>query len=119
METKNSIFVLYPTRNHGIWSFDDEVRGLKGEPFVGETNDLIDEMAQEVGHEIKNGLTIALLFSHITFPDAQCHLRLEETSPHGTTYCDGDRDLLPWLCPAFFKYFPHAPEFLYGAVKKP
>lgn len=115
----NSIFVLFPVRNFGIWSFDDNQRGLVSEPFVGQTNDLIDQMAEESGHNVVDGLQIALLFSHIEFPDHQCNLSLEETSPYGTTYDDADRDLLPWLCPAFFKYFPQAPPKLYGAVKKP
>jgi hypothetical protein len=115
----NNVFVLYPKRStFGIWAFDDETRGLKNEPFVGETNDLIDKMAVESGYELEDNLQVALLFAATEFPNHQCDLTLVETSPTGTTYQDEMSDLFPWLCPAMFKYFPEAPKKMYGGVMK-
>lgn len=115
----NSVFILYPKRSSfGIWSFDDDVRGLIGEPFVGETNTLIDSMAEESGYDLDDNVQVALLFSNEQFPKYQCSLYLHETSPGGSTYIDTARLLEPWLCPAMFKYFPEAPKWLFGAVAK-
>lgn len=115
---ENSIFVLYPKRSSfGIWSFDDPTKSLVSEPFVGVTNLVIDRMAQESGYDLKDNPQIAIFFSATEFPDSQCSLVLQSTSPSGSTYKDDKSDLLPWLCPAFFKYFPEAPIFLYGHVK--
>jgi hypothetical protein len=116
-DMSNSVFVLYPKRStFGIWAFDDEMRGLKNEPFVGETNNLLDKMAIESGYDLNDNPQVALLFAATEFPDYQCDLNLIETSPTGTTYRDQISGIYPWLCPAMFKYFPEAPEKMYGAV---
>ena len=48
----NAIFTIEPTRSRfGVWSFDDETTGLVKEPFVGETNVLIDKMVAAAGFE--------------------------------------------------------------------
>lgn len=115
----NSLFQLEPTRNrYGIWAFDDESTDLMQEPFVGETNDLIDAMVYEKGLNMKDASKgIALIFSALPFPGQQCELTLTETAPHGTTYHCEKFKLDPWLCPAFFKYFPKAPKHLYAMIK--
>lgn len=118
----NSIFYLEPRRTRsGIWVFDDPSRGLIGEPFVGETNLVIDEMAvlSDVNISIPD-ISIALLFSNLPFMGHQCELRLIKSDESGSTYYWEDEDgydRTPWLCPAMFKYFPTAPKTLYGAVK--
>jgi len=116
---QNSLFCLEPTRNNfGVWSFNDILTNLRNEPFVGETNDLIDAMVLESGRTLERASKgIALIFSAGPFPGAQCALTLEETCPSGTTYICDKFKLKPWLCPAFFKYFPTAPERLYAMVK--
>ena len=49
----NSLFEIYPYRNkQGTWKFDDEATGLIAEPFVGETNTLIDKMVEDAGMTI-------------------------------------------------------------------
>jgi hypothetical protein len=115
----NSLFVIEPKRNkYGIWAFDDESTGLVNEPFVGETNDLIDAMVREKGIKLKSAANgIAVVFSALPFPGSQCELVLNETSPSGTTYSCDKFHLTPWLCPAFFKYFPKAPDRLYAMIK--
>lgn len=112
----NSIFILYPERtSFGIWVFDDESTGLVREPFVGETNTLIDNMVGDIKAE---GSPIALLFSASSFPNYQVKLELSNTSPSGTTYYSPKYKIFPWLCPAMFKYFPTAPEEMFACVVK-
>jgi hypothetical protein len=115
--TMNSIFILYPKRSSfGVWSFDDDTRGLVNEPFVGETNKLLDMMAKESGYSLEDNPQVALLFSDDNFPESQCSLVLRETSNSGSTYIDLKRKLTPWLCPAMFKYFKNAPSNLFGGI---
>jgi hypothetical protein len=115
----NSIFAIEPTRSRfGVWSFDDQTTNLVNEPFVGETNDLIDEMIREKKIKLESAANgICVIFSGNPFPGHQVELRLQETSPFGTTYRCDKFDLNPWLCPAFFRYFPEAPKTLYSMVK--
>jgi len=113
----NSIFMLFPKRGFGIWAFDDADRNLRQEPFVGDTNRLIDDMVLEAGGNPIDGLHIALLFSANPFPDHHCELNLTETKPSGSTYYSEKYNRYPWLCPAFYKYFDAAPEQLYGKVE--
>ena len=116
--TQNAIFILYPVRTSvGVWVFDDDIRGLKQEPFVGDTNRLIDDMVIEAGGTPIPGLQIALLFSPFPFPDYHCELALIKTEPSGSTYYSEKYNRYPWLCPCFYLFFPVAPEMLYGKVE--
>jgi len=115
----NSIFILEPTRNaYGIWSFDDANTGLVKEPFVGDTNILIDNMVLEAGYKLESAANgIALLFSPDPFQGYQSEIYLIETTPWGSTYVNDKWDIEPWLCPALYKYFPEAPKRLFSQVK--
>lgn len=115
----NSIFILTPTRNRfGIWAFDDATTGLVQEPFVGDTNILIDNMVLEAGYSLEEASKgIALLFSPDPFQGHQSEIYLIETTPHGSTYVNDKWDIEPWLCPALYKYFPQAPKRLFSQVK--
>lgn len=117
--TMNNIFILEPTRSrYGIWTFDDVNTGLVQEPFVGETNDLIDLMVREKGHSIQDASKgIALMFSPEPFPGYQSEIVLTETSPHGSTYHCEKWNINPWLCPALYRYFPAAPQRLFSMIK--
>ncbi len=116
---KNSIFILQPTRNrYGIWAFDDINTGLVQEPFVGDTNILIDNMVLEAGYTLEEASKgIALLFSPDPFQGHQSEIYLIETTPYGSTYGNDKWDIEPWLCPALYKYFPQAPQRLFSQVK--
>lgn len=113
----NSIFMLFPKRSFGIWAFDDAERNLQQEPFVGDTNRLIDDMVLEAGGTPIDGLNIALLFSANPFPDYHCELTLIDTKPSGSTYYSEKYNRYPWLCPCFYLFFQQAPELLYGKVE--
>tara|TARA_R110002110_G_scaffold184875_1_gene391757 strand:+ start:1347 stop:1709 length:363 start_codon:yes stop_codon:yes gene_type:complete len=116
----NSLFEIYPYRNkQGTWKFDDEATGLIAEPFVGETNTLIDKMVEDAGMTISEASKgVKVMFGYTPFPDYQVELLRKETEPYGSTYTDAKFSLTPWLCPAFFKYFPVAPEKFYVRVEE-
>lgn len=105
----NSLFVIYPYKEHGIWKFDDDTRGLTGEPFVGDINKIIDGML------IKEGLSpsepFMAMFSARPFPGYHMHLIHSEEDMGGNWYTCGPHK--GWLCPALFKFFPVAPKNIY------
>lgn len=105
----NQVLVIFPYCNNGVWRFDDETTGLKGEPFVGDVNRMIDEMVVGIPNA-KAG--VAIFFSGSPIPKPQkvlTHLREEYG---GNTYTDGKRE--GWFCPALYKYFEVAPRVLYA-----
>ncbi len=108
----NNVFILQPYKIHGqVWVFDDPSRGLKQEPFVGETNTIIDEMINRAGMNLKKAEKgFLMFFSPTPVPEGQIELSLMETSPYGSI-------LQGWLCPALFKYFPAAPDKLFAFAK--
>lgn len=115
----NTLFVIQPYRMRGgIWAFDDDSVGLLAEPFVGETNDMIDLMVIESGQTIsKAAKGITIIFGATPFPGHQVKLELMFSEEFGSTYNCSKYKLCPWFCPALFKYFPKAPETLYGMVQ--
>ena len=56
----NSILVIHPYKNDGVWVFDDPQAGLVQEPFVAGADVILDRIAEIVGNP-RQGLTI--LFS--------------------------------------------------------
>ena len=45
----NSIMVIYPYRDAGLWVFDDERVGLDKEPFIAGADTLIDRALEAKG----------------------------------------------------------------------
>jgi hypothetical protein len=112
----NSLFTITPYLLDGMWMFDDEARGLVKEPFVCGADKVMDELAE--GKSRFN-----LVFSGEHFPGSQ-HLFVKTHSESGGTWYRPVRHIhltksFPdefWLCPALFKFFPTAPEFIYAKV---
>jgi hypothetical protein len=113
----NSLFTITPYLLDGMWMFDDEARGLVKEPFVCGADEVMDILA--------DGKTrFNLVFSGEEFPGVtHCFKRTREENG-GTWYKpsffpDNQKKGFPnefWLCPALFKFFPTAPEFIYAKV---
>jgi hypothetical protein len=110
----NSLFVIHPYKQAGVWAFDDPEVGLVREPFVAGADVIIDHMVAEIPHA-EAGVTI--IFSTAPFPGSQheFHWRREESG--GNWYFSPQYELEGWLCPALFKYFERAPAELYVQVK--
>lgn len=111
----NTLMQIYPYRTRSGWSFDDEEKGLKGEPFVAGIPKIIDQFVP------KDQKTCTITFSGQEFPGAQGHLERagDSGSVHGGTdymLAIGGRQMVGWLCPALFKYFDEAPEELWFQI---
>ena len=117
----NSIMVINPYKDKGMWVFDDDATGLVKEPFVAGVPQIIESLLEETN--IENGEEgFKLIFSSDPFPGFQ--LMLEKTDDvngyDGTWYkCATPwyNSMKGWLCPALFKYFKTAPEEIYVKVE--
>lgn len=114
----NSLRLIKPRKQDGVWVFDDEAAGLTREPFVPSFGAIIDAWLDEVGVAGENGFN--LFFSDSPFPD--CTIKLDRMDEMvvgvGTWYGVERYSMHGWLCPALFKYFPSAPVALYGMAVK-
>jgi len=102
-----------------IWVFDDDMRGLLREPFVGEANTLLDYAAEKLEArnrlilffaEDKHRLSLDWLYHNIV-----AELELKQGgdavgSTYDVTLGDGKRFTDVWLCPALLEYFVQPPE---------
>lgn len=103
----NSIHIIRPYKFGSVWVFDDTSKGLHQEPFVGDTNLVIDILS-------KNATRCTLMFSETPFPTHTAVATYEHGDEFGTWYrMDGK---CFWLCPALFKYFNPAPQQIYLEV---
>lgn len=106
----NSIQVIFPYNQHGVWVFDDARVGLTAEPFVAGASEVIDRLVVGMP-DAAAGFT--MLFSDQPFPG--CQLELEWLAPEygGNRYRVAATGEECWLCPALNKYFSQAPNRIY------
>jgi hypothetical protein len=110
----NSMLVIEPYRAGKVWRFDEPRLNLKGEPFVEGMSEMIDKMAQGLpGSDRK----VRLIFSQQPFPGWQYRLDLRRPADGGNWYYNEQYQMEGWLCPALFKFFPRAPQHIYGRAE--
>lgn len=102
----------------GDWVFDDESRGIKAEPFVGDTNVIIDAV---VKHIPNSRCGVKLLFSEEQFEGCVPFPLVKGAKSNGgcwysLTRADGV-SLKGWLCKVLYKYFPKAPRNIWFKVQ--
>ena len=112
MTVNNSMFVIAPYWGSGTWVFDDERKGLLGEPFVSGVPDMINHLVRDIPNA-KEGFR--MLFSKDSFPGYAEALSWKEGREDDWNRYQMDEDplLSGWLCPALLLYYPQAPEKLY------
>ena len=114
----NSIMTLKPYCKDGVWQFDDESKGLKGEAFIAGIDTIIEMMTADIPNA-EDGFT--LVFSPGEFPDHQARLDWIEADMGGNWYAlkseKEDFAMKGWLCPALYKYFDVAPKQLYFSAQ--
>jgi hypothetical protein len=110
----NSLLVIHPYKENGVWMFDDPGAGLVREPFVSGADDIIDRMVEGIPNA-ESGVTI--FFSGTPFPGSQHEFQWRREEAGGNWYYSPEYDMEGWLCPALFKYFEAAPKRLYAQVK--
>ena len=109
---KNDVYVIRPYKvGDEFWAFDDDRFGLKGEPFVGDTNKVIDAILALKGIAKDK---FSLMFSRYQLPDYDACFTLKEvgTGPSAWYWCK-ELGLPFWLCPALNHYFDAVPETIY------
>ena len=110
----NSINVIIPYKENGVWRFNDSLKELTGEPFVGETNKIIDQMINDSLY-VNNEEKVVFYFADRDFPGAEFVLNKTIYELGGAWYKWGNSEdaLEGWLCSATLKYFERFPEKIY------
>jgi len=88
-----------------VWGFDDGPNGIIAEPFVGETNHMLDVLLETHGAE---GTVIT--FGATPFPGAS-EWDWQSGDEFGNWYLY--RGTLGWLCPTLLVYFDRPPRKIY------
>lgn len=111
MKTKNSVFVITPFLDRGMWVFDDSDRAIVHEPFVAGIPEMIDHFTKGI-KGAEEGFT--LLFSDSPIPGFQAHLTLKEAGDRNwSLYTLKGSKKEGWLCPVLLEYFPEPPQNIY------
>jgi hypothetical protein len=110
----NSLLVIHPYKQDGIWMFDDPRVGLDQEPFVAGADVILDHLVEGIPNA-ESGVTI--FFSANPFPGSQHEFEWRREETGGNWYYSSEYELEGWLCPALFHYFESAPARLYVRVK--
>ena len=112
----NSIMVLKPYRHDGTWVFDDPGLGLRQEPFVAGTPELIDSLVSHIPDADKG---FRLLFSKQEFPCYSAKLVWRRGDKTGNWYYCAQYQKEGWLCPGLFKYYQDAPKEIHVRATPP
>jgi hypothetical protein len=108
----NTIQVIFPYQDNGVWMFDDKSKGLVREPFVCGIPSMLDLLVGGIEHPDKG---FALYFSEQQFPGFL--FKAEVLGPEAGGYwykvTIGGMEMKGWLCPALFKYFDTPPPAIY------
>ena len=115
MVLNNSIMVIHPYKQNGVWIFDDEDRGLLAEPFVAGAEEIIERLTADILNA-ESGFT--LLFSASPFPGARHEFERRREEGGGNWYYCEELDREGWLCPALYLYFETAPEHIYAEFRE-
>ncbi len=110
----NSILVIHPYKQQGVWMFDDPRVGLVQEPFVAGADTVLDRMVEGIP-DAEAGVTV--FFSAAPFPGSQHEFVWRREESGGNWYYSHQYDMEGWLCPALFKYFDQAPQRIFAQVK--
>jgi len=111
----NSLMIIFPYLDRGIWVFDDESVGLNKEPFVAGIPEMIEILVQDIPDASQG---FALIFSVHPFPGYQAELLWMREEYEGHWYCWKEREIEGWLCPALFKYFDAAPPKIFCKAER-
>jgi len=110
----NAINVINPYKDGAVWIFDDPVHGLNREPFVGDTNRMIDLLTAEIPDAEKG---FQLIFSASPFPGFDAEFIWKRGDEFGNWYYWPRHKIEGWLCSALFRYFEKAPKHIYVQAK--
>ena len=111
----NSIFVIFPYHENGVWMFNDEARGILREPFLGNINSILSLLSSEIKNAQKG---FALYFSDRFFPGVTARFIKIRDEFGGASYRSEQFNLEGYLCPCLHKFYPGiAPSQLFAVAK--
>ncbi|MEO0414350.1 MAG: DUF6717 family protein [Verrucomicrobiota bacterium] len=110
----NSIFVIHPYYFEGLWVFDDAEVGLRREPFVSSTTDVMNVLTEALNDAKQTGVT--LQFSSQPFPGYSEHLVKVREEYEGWWYKFENTGKEGWLGNALLCYFDRAPDSIYISI---
>jgi len=112
----NAINIIYPTKIGNTWVFTDKEKELRNEPFIGETNSVIDKMVEEIlAYNVKKE-GFQLIFSENPFPAWNykvTHINADTFSGNWYEFM-GEKF---WLCNALMRYFDEVPKEIYIKIE--
>jgi len=114
IDPMNSLFVIAPYKNEGLWVFDDPTVGLVKEPFIAGIDTMIDKVVAHIPNADRG---FRAIFSARPFPGGDFKLEWRREESGGNWYYSDQFKMEGWLCPALFKYFPTAPREIYVKVE--
>lgn len=113
---KNQCFVIHPYRvMGGVWVFDDETLGLRHEPFVGETNRVIDAILKSKNMPLTQ---FTAIFSSTPLPHADAEFTLKKSEGKSAWYWDSSKTVEFWLCGVVSRFFGRPPRKIYVVIQK-
>lgn len=106
----NTLMVIHPYNDAGIWVFDDPATGLVKEPFVAGIPEIIEAIVGEAR-------AFTAIFSANAFPGSRYVLTRQRPDGGGFWYRHAASNQEGWLCPALFRYFAEAPTEIHLDVR--
>jgi hypothetical protein len=106
----NSLFVIAPYKYEGMWVFDDPNTGLVREPFISGIDTMLDKLTAGIPNA-ESGFRA--IFAPSPFPGYTTRLIWRREEMEGNWYYSEELGIEGWLCPALFKYFRTAPQFIF------
>jgi hypothetical protein len=94
----------------GTWVFDDAGTGLRQEPFVSGTPEMIDDLVKDIP-KARSGFR--LLFSSMPFTGYQKRLEWKREETGGNWYASEDLPSGGWLSSVLLRYFGRVPAAIY------
>lgn len=109
----NAIMLIRPYKLNGTWVFDEPRVDVQREPFVGETNKLIDAVIDpaKLSQAETNGFN--LIFSARPFPGYRIKVSFAREEFQGSWFRWEEGNLECWLCAAMYYYFSESPKEIY------
>jgi hypothetical protein len=109
-QRRDSVVVITPYRLAGMWVFDDPPMGLRREPFMAGTPQMIDILVKDIPNA---GQGFRLCLSSTPFPGHTHKLEWGMAEEGGHWYGGSGFRMWGWFSPPMFSYLKTVPRLIY------
>jgi len=109
----NALMLIRPYKLNGVWVFDEPRVQVEREPFVGDTNKIIDTLIGPENLAQAERAGFNLFFSAQPFPGYQAQVCFVREEFQGSWYRWEERNLEGWLCAAMYYFFEESPKEIF------